>query len=197
VLDIEDAPPHLPERLAVADPLGVQNRVDGEAGVFGRGEEQLGGARELGFLDERAGAEERLVGGRLFGLDDERGRLARVLAGRRVSAAPEVVLQWLVAAGSVRRDDDQRVGLPVVLELGLGDAAAGRPSQQPLQLAGGGALEGDRPTDPVEGALLGRRQRLQLGAGDRSASSSTRRRTRAKERSAPGPPSASARETAT
>ena len=47
-------------------------------GVFGRSEEQLGGARELALLGERAGAEERLVGGCLFGLDHPRLQFLRM-----------------------------------------------------------------------------------------------------------------------
>jgi hypothetical protein len=69
VLDVEDALAHLAEGLAVADPLRVQDRVDREAGVFGRREEDLGGAGELGLLGERSGAEEGLVGGALLGFD--------------------------------------------------------------------------------------------------------------------------------
>ena len=85
----------------------------GNADAFERGEEQLGGAGELGLFGERAGAEERLEGGALFGLDLKRGRLAGVLDQRRVRAAPEVVLERLVGERRRRRLEDQRVGLPV------------------------------------------------------------------------------------
>ena len=71
------------------------------------------GAGELGLLGQRADAEQRLVGGALLGLDHQRGRLARVLAHRRVGAAPEIVLERLVGDAAVGRDDDERVGLPV------------------------------------------------------------------------------------
>ena len=140
----------------------------GKAGVFGRSEEKLGGAGKLGLLGQRAGAEERLVGVALFGLDHQRGRLAGVLARGRVGAAPEVVLERLVGARSVGRDDDQGVGLPV-RPRARARRRRGRPPRRSSHCSSRveARSQGDRAAEPVEGPLLGGRQRLQLGARDR------------------------------
>ena len=202
VLDVEDALSHLPERLAVADPLRVEDGVDREPGAFGRPEEKLGGAGELGFLGERAGAEEGLKGGALLGLDDERGRLAGVLGSGSVGAAPEVALERLIGRRAVRRADR-----PARLAPNGGRA----PARRPRGRRRGGAATAARGSrraagrSPRSGARRcaarpppappARRRRSAQGRPT-PASSSTRRLTRPKERSAPGPPSPSASETA-
>jgi hypothetical protein len=64
--------------------------------------------------------------------------------------------------------EDEGVGLPGVLEVGLGQPAAGAAAKQPLQLARLCPAQAEARGEPLEGPLLGGGERLQLGAGDRA-----------------------------
>ena len=58
---VDDPPAHPRDRLAVAQPARVQHGVDRERQRLQRREQQLGAARELGLLGQRAHPEHRLI----------------------------------------------------------------------------------------------------------------------------------------
>ena len=172
VLGVEDSLANLAQRLAVADPARVQDGVGREARVFEGREEQLRVAGELGLLGERRPRRGR-PGRRSPLRPRPRARAAR--RGPRSSARWRSARDRARAARGVCSSspylDNQGVGLPVRLQLGLGDTTTGGAAQQPLEILGRGPAQAEQHREPLEAAPLGRGELAQLGAGDRARAS--------------------------
>ena len=117
VLDVGDPLADLRERLPVPQPLCVKARIDGEADRLQRGEQRLGGrAGELGCVGERAECEHRLIATPLLAIHHERLLL---LSDRGVRAPLKVMAERLKRRAATGSRHDDRVGLPVMVKLGL------------------------------------------------------------------------------
>src|SRR6185312_14264417 len=115
----------------------------------------------------RAETQQRLMRVATLSLDEQPGCAAARLADGRVAAAPKVEFERLIGNLLVVRLDDERVRLPIALETWLADAAQLDASKQPLDLARARALAREYAAHLLEAPVLGDRDRLQLGAGDR------------------------------
>ena len=161
---VDDPAPHARDRLAIAEPARMHHRVDRERQRLQRREQQLGAARELGLLRQRAHPQQRLMRAPRLAIHDQR---AVLLEHRRIRVTHQVGAERLVGRHPVRRLDDQRARLPVVIQQWLGDTARARPSQQPLQLPRRRPAHRQRRLRPAERALLGHDQRVDLRRRDR------------------------------
>jgi hypothetical protein len=162
VLHIRDPLTNLPQRITVAKPPRVQHRVNRKRHRLQRSEQKLrAGTRELRGLRKRPQREHRLKRAALLTIHDQR---PLTLGDRRVRAPREVHPQRLkhTAPPILARAEEQRVGLPVLIEQGLRHTPRGGPPQEPLKLAGTRALDAEHPGQPLEDALLARQQPLKL-----------------------------------
>ena len=161
---VDDPPAHARDRLAVPEPARMHDAVDRERQRLQRREQQLGAARERRLLRQRTQPQHGLVRATVLRIDDER---AVLLEHRRVGVTHEVGAERLVGRPAVSGLDDQRGRLPVLVDRGLGDAAAGRATEQPLQLARRRPPHRQATLGAPERALLGDHQGIDLGRANR------------------------------
>ncbi len=164
VVGVQHAPARLNQRVAVGDPARMHDDVDSERQPLQRPEQQLRATRKLAALRQRPHSQHRLPATTLGRIDHQR---AVLLEDRLIRMPDQVGLQRLVGLLAVRRLDQQRTRTPVLVEPGLGDTTARRPSQQPLHLPRTRPPRRHARGDAAQHPLLLGLQRLELARGQR------------------------------
>lgn len=136
-------------------PTRVQHRVDGEPdGLQGREQHLRAGAGEEGCVTQPSEREHRLKGPAVIPVD---GEGALVLFDRTVTTAPQHRLQRLIhdrLPCLLVGVDREGLGAPLLVEVGLTNAAGGSAAQQPLQLDGVRTPQPDHTREALKRTLL-------------------------------------------